>query len=181
MNIHVTFKQLDPSEQLKQYAEKRLNKLSKFCPENENIEAFITLSVDKYRHKAEVNLKGKNMHISAIEQSEDLYASIDLVLEKLETQVKRQFNKMKDKHRSARQARVVREDVLAFVNEANPNEHSIVRSDSYEPKPMLVDEAAVQLDKSNNEFLVFINADNDKVNVLYKLKTGDMGLIDPDV
>ena len=50
-----------------------------------------------------------------------------------------------------------------------------------EPKPMLVDEAAVQLDKSNNEFLVFINADNDKVNVLYKLKTGDMGLIDPDV
>ena len=181
MNIHVTFKQLDPSEQLKQYAEKRLSKLSKFCPENENTEAFVTLSVDKYRHKAEVNLRGKNMHISAIEESEDLYASIDLVLEKLETQVKRQFEKMKDKQRSARQARMVRMDVLAFDNEDRPNEHNIIRSDSYEPKPMHVDEAAVQLDKSNNEFLVFINAENDKVNVLYKLRSGDMGLIDPDV
>ena len=181
MNIHVTFKQLDSSEQLKQYAEKRLSKLAKFCPASENAEALVTLSVDKYRHKAEVNLRGKNMHISAEEQSDDMYASIDLVLEKLETQVKKQFNKIKDKHRSARQARMVRMDVLAFDDEDNPTQHSIIRSDSYEPKPMHVDEAAVQLDKSSNGFIVFLNADNDKINVLYKLKSGDLGLIDPDV
>lgn len=181
MNILVTFKNLDSSDQLKQYAEKRLEKLSKFIPAQENVEILTTLSVDKFRHKADVTIRSKNMHIAAMEQSDDMYASIDMVLEKLEVQVKRQFNKMKDKHRSARQAKMVRMDVLSFDDDENPTEHSIIRSDSFEPKPLFVDEAAVQLDKSNNEFIVFLNADTSKVNVLYKMRSGDLGLIDPDV
>jgi len=181
MNIHVTFKQLDSSEQLKQYAVKRLEKLSKFIPNDENVEIFVTLSIDKFRHIADVNIRGKHLHVSALEKSDDMYASIDMVLDKLESQVKKQFEKLKDKHRSARQARMVRMDVLSFDDDENHRGHSIVRSDSYEPKPLYVDEAAVQLDKSSHEFLVFINADTDKVNVLYKLKNGDLGLIDPAV
>ncbi|MBQ4132456.1 MAG: ribosome-associated translation inhibitor RaiA [Desulfovibrionaceae bacterium] len=180
MNIHVTFKQLDSSEQLKGYAVKRLEKLSKFISDDENAEIFVTLSVDKFRHKADVNIRGKHLHVSAVEQSDDMYASIDMVLDKLEAQVKKHHDKMKDKYRSVRNTRMVRLDVLA-VDDANPRQHSIVRSDSYEPKPLHVDEAAEQLNKSSQEFLVFINAESDKVNVLYKLNNGDFGLIDPDV
>lgn len=184
MSIQVTFKHLDSSEQLKQYAEKRLEKLLRFCPADESLEMFVTLSVDKFRHIAEVNIKGKNMRISALEQSDDMYASIDNVLEKLEVQVKKAADKLKEKHRGQKQerlTRMVRMDVLAFADQANPSEHSIVRSDSFEPKPLYIDEAATQLDKSKNEFVVFINAETEKVNVLYKMNNGDFGLIDPDV
>lgn len=180
MNIHVTFKQLDSSEQLKGYAVKRLEKLSRFISDDENVEIFVTLSVDKFRHKADVNIRGKHLHVSALEQSDDMYASIDMVLDKLEAQVKKHHDKHKDNYRSARNARVVRLDVLA-VDDDNPKQHSIIRSDSYEAKPLHVDEAAAQLDKSSQEFLVFINAETNKINVLYKLNSGDLGLIDPDV
>ncbi len=181
MNIHVTFKQLDSSEQLKEYAVKRLDKLAKFIPDDENAEIFVTLSVDKFRHKADVNIRGKHLHISALEQSDDMYASIDKVLDKLEAQVKKQHDKMKDQYRSVRNTRVVRLDVLAFDNNADPKRPSIVRSDSYEAKPLHLDEAAAQLGKSSQEFLVFINAETDKINVLYKMNSGDFGLIDPNV
>ena len=181
MNIHVAFKQLDSSDQLKQYAEKRLTKLSKFIPNDDNVEIFVALSVDKFRHVAEVDIRGQQLHVSALETSDDMYASIDMVLDKLEVQVKKQFEKIKDKRRDARQVRMVRMDVISFDDVEKPGEHHIVRSDSYEPKPLHVEEAAVQLTKSSHEFLVFINADNDKVNVIYKLRNGGLGLIDPAV
>ena len=76
---------------------------------------------------------------------------------------------------------MVRMDLISFDDVENPGEHQIIHSDSYEPKPLHVEEAAVQLTKSSHEFLVFVNADNDKVNVIYKLRSGGLGLIDPDV
>ena len=182
MTISVTFKNMESSEHLKQYAVKRFEKLSRFCSHFEPVDIQITMLLDnKVRHKAEVHVVGKGLNISALEESADMYASIDMVLDKLEVQVKKQFEKIKDKRRDARQVRMVRMDVISFDDVEKPGEHHIVRSDSYEPKPLHVEEAAVQLTKSSHEFLVFINADNDKVNVIYKLRNGGLGLIDPAV
>lgn len=175
MNISFTFKNFEPSDHLKKYAKKRFEKLIKFANTG-NAELQINLSVEKFRHIAEVMLAGDNMNMSAVEESEDMYSSIDLVLDKMSAQVR----KMREKEKDAKRARdsVRQEDVV--VPETGSEEGPvIVEADTYRPKPMMAEEAAMQLDTFNYEFLVFRNAETERVNVIYRRKTGEYGLIDP--
>jgi len=136
--------------------------------------------VEKFRHIADVVLTGKNVHISAREDSEDMYSTVDMVWDKLEAQMR----KIRDKSKSKRKAggETVRMDVISIEEDTSGRRTpSIQETDHYEPKPMIVEEAAMQLDKTGNEFLVFLNAENERVNVIYRRKTGDFGLIDPGV
>lgn len=178
MNVAFTFKNFDPSEHLKEYANTRFSKLEKFVTNSENTELQINLSVDGFRHTSEVALFSDNIHISAFDESEDMYSTIDMVHDKLEVQLKR----MREKMRSYRRSDVVpaRMDVISYDPE--DKEHRpprIVESDQFEPKPMTVEEAALQLDSLDYEFLVFRNADNESINVIYRRSNGDFGLIDP--
>jgi putative sigma-54 modulation protein len=178
MNISYAFKNFDPSDHLKEYAASRFEKMGKFIGDTVETELQINLSVEKFRHKAEVILSADNMHISAYEESEDMYSTIDLVLDKLEAQLKR----MRERHKERRRAgtpRAARMDLISFANEAAGGAPTIKESDHFEPKPMSVDEAAMQLQSLKYEFLVFRNAETDRVNVLYRSKSGDFGLIDP--
>lgn len=177
MNISYAFKNFEPSDHLKEYAVTRFEKLGKFIGDTVETEIQINLNVEKFRHKAEVVLTADNMHISAFEESEDMYSTIDLVLEKLEAQLKR----MRERHKERRRAgtpRAARMDLISFPDEAG-SEPTIKETDNFEPKPMNVDEAAMQLQSLKYEFLVFRNAETDRVNVLYRAKSGDFGLIDP--
>ena len=102
MTISVTFKNMESSEHLKQYAVKRFEKLSRFCSHFEPVDIQITMLLDnKVRHKAEVHVVGKGLNISALEESADMYASIDMVLDKIEAQIKKLAEKQKDRRRSA--------------------------------------------------------------------------------
>ncbi|SDK71977.1 putative sigma-54 modulation protein [Maridesulfovibrio ferrireducens] len=178
MNVAFTFKNFDPSDHLKEYANTRFAKLDKFITNPDNTEMQVILSVDKIRHVAEVLFSSDNIHISAYEASEDMYSTVDLVLAKLEVQLRR----MRDKMRSHRRKDVApaRMDVISFTTEEEDNsEPTIVETDQFVPKPMAVDEAAMQLQTLDNEFLVFRNADTEAINVIYRRKNGDFGLIDP--
>jgi len=180
MKIQFTFKNFEPSEHMRNYARKRFEKLSKYIRDNDNVDMQVNLSVDKFRHVAEVLVTGKNIHISANEKSEDMYSTIDMVLDKVEAQLRKQREKNKDKHKTARTNKAVRMDVISFTrSESGESEKIITSTDQYEPKPMVVDEAAMQLENLNYEFLVFLNAETERVNVLYRRKNGDFGLIDP--
>ncbi len=176
MNIAFTFKNFEPSDHLKKYAQRRFEKLGRFLSKSENVEMTVNLAVDKFRHKADVQFAGDNVNLSAVEQSEDMYATVDMILDKLETQLKKHMEKMKEKRRGARS------DEHAFIYNAMVEGHErtiIGAEDRFSPKPLYLDEAALQLEQRNDDaFMVFLNAESDRVNVLYRRKNGDFGVID---
>lgn len=175
MNISYNFKNFDPSPHLKDYAAQRFGKLGKYLGDAEEPELVVNLSVEKFRQIAEVVFNSDNAHVSAYEESEDMYSTIDLVLDKLEAQLRRMREKMKDRRRGGRGQ--VFTNVLSFSEDDGVP--TIIEADKYEPKPMSVEEAAEQLRSREMDFLVFRNAESEGLNVIYRRKNGDYGLIDP--
>ncbi len=179
MQIQFLFKNFEPSEHLRKYARRRMEKLSRFFGRNPALEAQVTLSVDKFRHRADFLLTGEGINITAVEQSEDMYASIDLALDKLSAQVKKFIAKNRDQWRKAR-----KDVTIDVFTEPVPEDESTItdRGDEhYFPKPMSPDEAAMQLDVKDYDFVVFRNSETDRINVIYLRKNGGFGLIDPGV
>lgn len=185
MNISFTFKNFEPSEHLKDYASQRFEKLVKYLGDkaDESPELQVNLAVEKHRHMAEVIFISDYLHLSAYEESTDMYSTIDMVLDKLEAQVKKIREKIKEKRRAAQQvSQAVKMDVISYSEgEGGERERSIVETNNYEPKPMDVDEAAMQLESKGFDFLVFRNAETNRINVIYLRKDGDFGLIDPGI
>jgi len=179
MRINVTFRHMDSSEPLRKYVEDKLPKVKKYI--DEPVEAQVVLSVEKkIRHKAEVSLSAKGITIKATDETADMYAAVDGVLDKLERQLKRYKDKIKmHKPLSGRERRVEKTVYTAeSIDEAHP-EPSIIKSDSFHVKPMSVDEAVMQMDLLEKEFLVFTDASSEEINVVYRRKDGNYGLIVP--
>jgi len=180
MRITFNFKNFDPSDHLRKYARDRFGKLAKFMAGTPDAELQVNLEVEKFRHIADIVLTGKNVHLSAREDSEDMYSTVDLVWDKLEAQMR----KVRDKDKSRRKggADSSRMDAGSFDEDVVAARKPLIqKTDDFSPKPMIVEEAALQLESSDNEFLVFLNAETERVNVIYRRKTGDFGLIDPGV
>lgn len=172
MNTSVRFKNLEPSEALKSYVKEKLGRMDKYF--NGPAEANVVLSIEKFRHSAEINIMGDRLTINGKEETEEMYAAIDMVLDKLEVQIKK--NKQKSRaHRS--KAKAGPQAFAATVDEEALQ--SRVRVQDIDYKPMDVDEAVMQMDLINNTFLVFTNARTEMVNVLYRQKDGNYGLIQP--
>ena len=176
MNIAFTFKNFEPSNHLKEYARRRFSKLGRFSPNPDHLEMQVSLSVDNFRHKAEISLVSDNMTVSATEQSEDMYATVDLVRDKLKAQLVKHSEKLQSKRKNGE--KFVLEGVME-PEEAEASERTIIGIDNFVPKPMDLDEAAMQLDALEYDFLVFLNAETERVNVIYRRKNNDFGLIDP--
>ena len=179
MNIAFTFKNFEPSDHLKKYARRRFEKLGRFFGKASGLDVQVALSVDKFRHKCDVRVTGEGLQLAATEQTEEMYSSIDLVLDKLESQVKKHVSRIKEHHRQARNAKV---DVFTYnLGGEEENVGQIRGTERFEPKPMMLDEAVMQLDSIGSEFLVFLNGENQRINVIYRRRNGDYGLIDPIV
>ena len=177
MNIAFAFKNFDASDHLKKYARRRMEKLGRFYGKAAGLEVSVVLTVDKFRHRCEVTVSGEGLHINATEQTADMYAAIDLVSDKVEAQIKRQFSRVKEQRRQARNAQV---DVFTYNLEAEPEEaQTVVGTERFSPKPLHLDEAVMQLENIGSEFLVFLNEESNRVNVLYRRRAGGYGLIDP--
>ena len=177
MQTSVTFKNLDPSENLKRYIREKLDRLDKLL--YNPAEANVVLLVEKFRHIAEVNITGDRLKINGKEETNDMYSAIDMVLDKIETQIK----KSKQKIRSQRSGGKNKGKMMpGLQNQDLRDEKSRrVRVKNIKYKPMDVEEAAMQMDlETKNAFLVFTNARTNQVNVLYRRKDDDYGLIQPD-
>lgn len=184
MHINFTFKNFEPSEHLRKYARRRMEKMGRFFGKNSSLEAQVVMLVDKFRQRIEVQLSGEGISINAEEQSADMYASIDLVADKLSSQIKKFISKNRDQWRKAHPAPEAI-DVFTFDQpdaEPDGDPEIVDRGEAhYYPKPMTSTEAAMQLDARGYEFFVFRNSENERINVIYRRKTGDYGLIDPAV
>jgi putative sigma-54 modulation protein len=151
------------------------------------IEAHVILEVEKYRHSAEVILVCSNhITIEACEETNDMYAAIDAVVDKVARQMRKYKTRLMRKHRPRHDiVHHLEEHVLEPEpvdlddSEEDGAHHPVVRSERYPVKPMFVDEAVLQLEMSTRQFLVFLNARSSKMNVLYRRKSGEFGLIEP--
>lgn len=180
MQISVTFRHLEPSDVLRNYAMERITKVKKFI--DGFVEANVVLSVEKFRHIAEVTILANGMKIVGQEETNDMYSAIDLVLDKIEKQVKRHRDKIKDrKPVSNVRTHTVGVNVLKIDHSEENNAPRIIKSERHLAKPMYLDEAVMQLDVMDSEFLVFTNAESEAINVLYKRRDGDYGLIEPEI
>jgi len=169
MNIIINCRQMDSTRNLKDYAEEKIGKFKKYLG---NIsEATVTLSVEKYRHTAEVLLKVNGSFIQAESTTGEMYSSIDDVVEKLARQVR----KYKEKNVSLRKNKSKSES----FPESEETMPTIIKNKSYNIKPMSVEEAAMQMDLLDKEFFVFTNASSGNINVLHKRNDGNFGLIEP--
>jgi putative sigma-54 modulation protein len=125
MKITFNFKNFDPSDHLRKYAKERFGKLGKFMAGTDDAELQVNLEVEKFRHIADIVLTGKNVHISAREDSEDMYSTVDLVWDKLEAQMR----KLRDKAKSQRKGGndTVRMDIIRIDEDQSgvrrPNIH----------------------------------------------------------
>jgi len=176
MQTSVTFKNIDSSENLKTFVSEKLNRLDKFL--DNPAETNVVLSVEKFRHTAEINLAGDRLTINSKEETGDMYSAIDMVLDKLEKQLKKNKQKTRKRRTSAKAKGKIKG--LAFDSMAYPEEHErqvVIHNIEY--KPMDVDEAVMQMDLIDNHFFVFTNSRTERVNVLYRRTDGDFGLIQP--
>lgn len=178
MQINVTFRHMETSEPVSNYIEEKLPKLKKYI--DEPVEAQVVLSVEKIRHKAEVSLSAKGITIKATDETSDMYAAIDGVMDKLDRQLKRYKDKIKNhKPLRGRERRVEKTVYTAESIDEGHAEPSIIKSDSFHVKPMSVEEAVMQMDLLEKEFLVFTDSSSEEINVAYRRKDGNYGLIVP--
>jgi len=179
MQIAVTFRHMEVSNPIREYAEEKLSRVKKYI--DEPIDAQVVLSVaKKIRHKAVVTLLAKGVTIKGSEETGDMYAAIDAVVDKIERQLKRYREKLKTHKPHAGKERKVSKSVLAA--ESIDEFHQIpeiVNTDSSAIKPMAVEEAVTQMNLMHRNFFVFTDAASEDVNVVYVRKDGNYGLIVP--
>lgn len=174
MRYTITGRNVEITPGLKSAVEDKIGKLERYF--QPDTEVTVTLSVQKDKQKIEVTIPVKGRIIRAEESSSDMYASIDLVEEILERQIKKYKNKLIDKKQSAQAFSDL------FINEEHTvdDEIQIVKTKRFAMKPMDPEEACVQMELSGHSFYVFLNADTEEVNVVYKRKGNTYGLIEPE-
>jgi len=177
MQTSVTFKNLDPSDHLKSYAGEKLDRLDKFL--DNPAEASVVLTVEKFRHIAEITIMGDRLNLIGKEETNDMYSAIDMALDKLEKQIKK--SKQKIRERRSGQKTSAKEMLAEAIAAPKEDLAGQVKVKHIEYKPMDIEEAVLQMNLVKDNFLVFTNARTNHVNVLYRRKDGDYGLIQPSV
>ncbi|WP_027339012.1 ribosome hibernation-promoting factor, HPF/YfiA family [Halonatronum saccharophilum] len=178
MKFMVRGKNLEVTEALRGYAEEKVGKIEKYFEEDTVIEAQISLEVERGRHIVEVTLFVDGLILRGEERSNDMYASIDGVIEKLESQVRKYKTRIHSKLR--REKDKFGKGLKAKLNkEETEDSPKIVKTKQFAIKPMPVEEAVMQMDLLQHDFYVFSNAKTEEVNVVYKRNDGNYGLIEP--
>ena len=160
---------------LQEYVEKRLNRVEKYF--NSPIEAQVALSVIKENHIVEVTISMDGLLLRGEEATLDMYASIDLVVDKLERQMRKYKTRINRKLRQ-KGIKELNEKYFPIPEEEEP-EPVVVKTKRFVIKPMPLDEAILQMNLLGHDFFVFNNADTDEINILYKRKDSNYGLIEP--
>ena len=177
MNITITGKELKATEAIKDYAEKKLSRIEKYFGD-EAIDVTVTIKKENATSEiAEMYVTVKGMSYKAVTEDKDLYASIDKDIDILEGQIR----KAKAKKEKMMKDSSIKQMNFAGVPEVKI-ENEVVKSISYELKPISVEDAKIKLDeRKGNIFYTFVNVDTGKVNVIFKLKdSNNYGLVEPE-
>lgn len=175
MRFAITGKNMEVTEALKEKAIKKIGKLEKFF--NPDTDVQVTMSVQRARHIVEVTVYFNGSVIRAEVANEDMYTAIDKAVDRLEGQIRRNKTRLQKKlHQEAFSV----DDFKHTEEIEEENDFRVVRTKKFAVKPMSIEEAILQMNLLGHEFFVFSDADTEKVNVVYKRKNGDYGLIEPE-
>lgn len=174
MQADITFKNIDSSDALKDYAIKRLSKIDKYI--DRTAEAHVVLSVEKRRHKADVTLNADGAVINAVEITEDLYSAIDMVMDKLERQIKKHREKLQGKKTAAKA--VLPGGPIPAGRKSKPR---LIYEKNYPVMPMSVEDAVMQMGETPQGFIIFQNTESKQLNLIYKRQDGELALVEPQI
>lgn len=174
MRIHITGRNIQVTDALRDTVERKLGKLDKYF--SKDVEADVRLSVEKVRQIIEVTIPFAGAILRAEEWTDDMYASIDKVVDVLERQIRKHKTKLQRRNHIGETIRF--ENIPAPVEEEE--QPKIVKTKRFAMKPMDTEEAILQMELLGHNFFVFSNAETDEVNVIYKRKDGNYGLIEPE-
>lgn len=171
MHITIRGKNMEVTPALRDYVDKRLGKIEKYF--EYPIAPQVTLSIERDRHIVEVTVPVNGMLLRGEEETGDMYSAVDLVLEKLEKQI--------EKYRTRLTRRVRNVDKGAQASYIEPDDQpKIVRVKRFAVKPMTAEEAVLQMNLLGHDFFVFRNSESEDVEVVYRRKDGNYGLIEPE-
>ncbi len=159
------------TDSIKEYIEAKLSRLDKYIKDSDDIEAIVLTKKEGRRYKIEVTIPTKDFTLRNEVTDDDLYAAIDLVIDKLERQVRKNKEKLNKKKK-------VIEDFEIDIEDNFIEEEVIVKRKSIELKPIDEEEAILQMELLGHNFFVYKDADTDKICVLYKRKNGNYGIIE---
>ena len=175
MNIKITGKDLKVTDSIKEYVEKKMERIQKYF--EEELEVTVTVKTERELKIAEIRVNTKNDIYKAVTEHKDLYASIDKDIDILEGQIRKTKAK---KEKLLRQDTI--KDMAPVETKKEEIENEILKTSYYEMKPMTPEDAKLKLKENNNAFYTFVNIETNKVNVLFKLKDGkNYGLIEPEI
>jgi putative sigma-54 modulation protein len=182
MELTIKGKNVEVTNRLNDYVEKKIGKLDRYLPTIS--EAWVELSTEgaraaQDRQVCQVTVRANGIILRAEERSDDMFTSIDAVLDKMYRQIARYKGKRKNRWRGAA---ATMEPLPLEAEEAFDEEISnIVRTKSFRMTPMNPDEAVEQMELLGHDFFVFYNADEGQINVIYRRKDGDYGLLQPEL
>ncbi len=179
MQVTMTFRHMEQSDALKAYAEEKLERVEKYIDGPINAQVYFSVE-KKIRHIVEIVINSRGISTKASDATNDMYAAIDAVIDKIERQLVRYKEKIKahkpngDEHGRQLSKKIYEaESIEAGTNSV------VIKTTTETAKPMSVEEAVMQMDLLHKDFIVFTDADSSDINVLYRRKDGNFGLIEP--
>ena len=176
MEISFTFRHMEPSTELRSYVEEKVYKVKKYF--DSPVEAHIILKIEKFRHIADITISTDGNKIKAVDESGDMYSSIDQAMDKIEEQLRRLMSRKKE----YRLENIKGSDVLINGVETQEGQvelgPTIIKAERVDIKPMDINEAVMQMDMLKRNFFVFSNSKSKSINIIYKRNDGNLGLIE---
>ena len=180
LKFNIRGENIEVTPAIREYVEAKVEKVERYFNEDVNATANVNLKVynDK-QTKVEVTIPMKNVTLRAEERNNDMYAAVDLIVDKLERQIRKHKTKVNRKFREREGAGVYFATVTKNGAEADQEEeYQVVRTKQFDLKPMDQEEAILQMNMLGHDFYIYTDAESDATNIVYKRKDGKYGLIE---
>ena len=179
LKFNIRGENIEVTPAIREYVEAKVEKVERYFNEDVNATANVNLKVynDK-QTKVEVTIPMKNVTLRAEERNNDMYAAVDLIVDKLERQIRKHKTKVNRKFRDREGAGVYFAAVAKNGAEVEEEEYQVVRTKQFDLKPMDQEEAILQMNMLGHDFYIFTDAESDATNIVYKRKDGKYGLIE---
>lgn len=175
MNISLRGDKVTITKAMEEYATEKLSKLNKYIENPESVKATVIVKVNKDLHKVEVTMPLKSLILRAEEEREDFYAAMDVVLDKLERQIRKNKTRL-----SSKKMKDKKEFVYSYIEDIEENDEKIVKRKKIEVKPMDEEEAILQMELIGHQFYLYKDIETNQPTVIYKRKDGNYGVIEAE-
>ena len=180
LNFNIRGENIEVTPAIRDHVESKIEKIERYFNGDLNANANVNLKVYNGKAKVEVTIPMKNFTLRAEERHDDMYAAVDLIVDKLERQIRKHKTKVNRKFRD-------REGVGLYfaaasqaepVTESSEEEYTIVRTKQFDLKPMDQEEAILQMNMLGHDFYIYTDAESDSTSIVYKRRDGKYGLIE---